>query len=114
VFTNLLHNAFKFTPERGHVTVNTTRENEGITVSIIDTGCGIAPEELPLLFQRYRRTVATRHREGTGLGLFIVKMLIEAHGGRVEADSIPNKGSCFTVWLSTSVTQHPEVEMRLL
>jgi signal transduction histidine kinase len=114
VFTNLLHNAFKFTPERGHVTVNTTRANEGIAVSIIDTGCGIAPEELPLLFQRYRRTVATRHREGTGLGLFIVKMLIEANGGRVEADSIPNKGSCFTVWLYTSVTQHPEVEMRLL
>jgi signal transduction histidine kinase len=112
IFTNLLHNALKFTPEHGRVAISTTPVAEGIAVSIVDTGCGITSEEIPLLFQRYRRTSTTRHREGTGLGLFIVKALVEAHRGRVEVQSIVGQGSCFTVFLPAHTTQQPDLEMR--
>jgi signal transduction histidine kinase len=112
IFRNLLHNALKFTPEHGAVTVSTLWKKEGIAISVADTGCGIASEEIPSLFQRYRRIAATRHREGTGLGLFIVKALVEAHGGRVEAASTVEKGSCFTVFLPTQAVQQLNQEIR--
>jgi len=112
VFTNLLHNALKFTPEHGLVTVSTMRAAGGITIAIADTGCGIADEEIPLLFQRYRRIAATRHREGTGLGLFIVKALVEAHRGKIEVTSTIGKGSCFSVFLPAHPTQQPTLETR--
>lgn len=112
VFANLLHNALKFTAEQGQITITTAWVNEEIVVSLKDEGCGIAPEEIPLLFQRYRRTAATRHREGTGLGLFIVKALVEAHGGRVEVASVVGKGSCFTVIFPAPVTEPSSLDMR--
>lgn len=112
VFRNLLHNAIKFTPEHGTITVSTTWKKEGIAISIADTGCGIASEEIPSLFQRYRRAAATRHREGTGLGLFIVKALVEAHGGRVEVTSTVEKGSCFTVFLPAHLMEQQEQDLR--
>lgn len=112
VFANLLHNALKFTPEHGHISINMTAANGGIAVSILDTGCGIAPEEMSLLFQRYRRTSTTRHREGTGLGLFIVKALVEAHGGTIDVQSTLGQGSCFTVFLPTHAAQQPTLDMR--
>jgi signal transduction histidine kinase len=87
-------------------------KKEGIAISVADTGCGIASEEIPSLFQRYRRIAATRHREGTGLGLFIVKALVEAHGGRVEAASTVGKGSCFTVFLPAQPMQQLGQEIR--
>ncbi len=114
VFTNLLHNALKFTAERGQVTMSTTWTDHEIVVSLTDEGCGIAPEELPLLFQRYRRTAATRHREGTGLGLFIVKALVEAHGGRVEVSSEVGKGSCFTVRFPLPARESSSLEVKEL
>lgn len=114
IFSNLLHNALKFTSEHGHVTVSTAYEDGQIAVSIVDTGCGIAAEEIPQLFQRYRRVMATRHREGTGLGLFIVKALIEAHGGKVEVASIVGQGSCFTVFLPALLTSSASLEAREL
>jgi signal transduction histidine kinase len=113
VFTNLLHNALKFTPQSGCVTLSAERSNSEVAVSVTDTGCGIALEELPQIFQRYRRTVANRHQEGTGLGLFIVKALVEAHGGRVEVASMLGQGSCFTVFLPapTAQQQQPDLGM---
>jgi len=68
-------------------------------VEVRDTGPGIAQAELPSLFAKYQRATTTRHQEGTGLGLFIVKTLAEAHGGRVEVESRLGSGTCFRVLL---------------
>jgi len=70
-----------------------------VVVKVTDTGTGIAPDELPFIFDRYRRARGSRTHEGTGLGLFIVKILVEAHGGRVEVRSVLGSGSCFSVFL---------------
>jgi signal transduction histidine kinase len=112
IFTNLLHNALKFTLEHGSVTVSTTWKEGEVAISVVDTGCGIALEEIPFLFQRYRRIAATHHREGTGLGLFIVKALVEAHGGRIEVASTVGEGSRFTVFLPLQLPQQPSLELR--
>jgi signal transduction histidine kinase len=78
-----------------------------VSAAITDSGPGIAPEELPWLFEKYRRTEEGKKREGTGLGLFIVKSLVEAHGGRVEVESAVGAGTCFRVFLPTaSVSIH--------
>jgi signal transduction histidine kinase len=101
VFTNLLRNALKFTPETGKIDIRMRRHSteNAVEVEIQDSGPGIAPEDMPLLFERYRRTAKTRHHEGTGLGLFIVKTFVEAHGGHVEVDGNWGSGSCFRVIL---------------
>lgn len=105
VFGNLLHNALKFTPEAGRVTISSTQLNGEVIASIADTGPGIATEEIPLIFERYQRVKKTRSQEGTGLGLFIVKSLVEAHGGRVTVKSTLGVGSCFSVFLPTTADQ---------
>jgi PAS domain S-box-containing protein len=101
VFTNLLRNALKFTPDTGKITIRAARHKKenAVVVEIQDTGPGIAPEDMPLLFERYRRTMTTHHHEGTGLGLFIVKTFTEAHGGRVEVEGNWGHGACFRVLL---------------
>ncbi len=102
VFANLVHNALKFTPASGQVVIAArprTDETEQVVVEVRDSGPGIAPEELPFLFAKYHRTAATRQQEGTGLGLFIVKTLVEAQGGQVEVESKPGQGTCFRVLL---------------
>jgi PAS domain S-box-containing protein len=105
VFTNLLRNALKFTPETGKIDIRVDRHGQtnAVVVAIHDTGPGIAPEDMPFLFERYRRTAALRHHEGTGLGLFIVKTFVEAHGGHVEVDGNWGRGACFRVILPISV-----------
>lgn len=97
VFWNLLGNAIKFTPVGGKITVSSRRDGDYISVSIKDTGIGIPEEELPLLFSQFRRLKGSEKIEGTGLGLFIVKTIIEAHKGTVDATSAPGQGSTFTV-----------------
>ena len=101
VFTNLLRNALKFTPETGRVEIRAMRHptENSLVVEIRDTGPGVAPEDIPFLFERYRRTKLTRHQEGTGLGLFIVKTFVEAHGGYVEVEGNLGRGACFRVAL---------------
>ncbi len=98
VFSNLLHNALKFTPELGCIEIRLEQRNGEAVVSIVDSGPGIPPEEIPTLFGQYVRG-RTSQREGSGLGLFIVKTFVEAHGGRVEVKSELGEGSCFTVRL---------------
>jgi signal transduction histidine kinase len=112
IFTNLLHNALKFTPKHGQVTLSTTVQNGEVAVTVSDTGPGIAPHELPTLFERFRRASATRHREGIGLGLFIVKVLVEAHHGRIKVDSTPGQGCHFTVLFSPEATCFADAEVR--
>jgi len=99
VFTNLLQNALKFTPDGGRIVVEAHQQGGDLAVSVADTGPGIAPEELAELFARYRRARTGRSQPGTGLGLFIVKALVEAHGGRVTVTSTLAAGSRFTVVL---------------
>jgi signal transduction histidine kinase len=97
VFSNLIGNALRFTPEGGRVTVRARREGARVAFHISDTGKGIAPEHLPHLFDRYWQV--KRSREGAGLGLPIAKGLVEAHGGHIQVESAPGRGSTFSFTL---------------
>jgi len=99
ILTNLVHNALKFTPACGQVTISSAHQDNEVVVAVADTGPGMVAEEIPLLFEKYRRAEKARSQEGTGLGLFIVKALVEAHGGRIEVQSTPGQGACFQVIL---------------
>jgi PAS domain S-box-containing protein len=102
VFWNLLSNAVKFTPAGGRVTVSARRVRTNLEVSIADTGQGIAPEFLPYVFERFRQAdgSSTRRHGGLGLGLSIVKNIVELHGGTVRAHSNgEGQGSTFVVSL---------------
>ncbi len=97
VLSNLLGNAIKFTPIGGDITAHLSSTPEYVELGIEDTGCGIAPEVIPTLFQRYRR--GEHHASGTGLGLLIVREIVEAHGGTAGVVSTPEQGSRFWVRL---------------
>jgi len=101
VLWNLLTNAIKFTPEHGAVTVDARLDGGEVVVSVRDTGIGIAPEFLPQVFERFsQESSSARYQSGLGLGLSIVKQLVEMHGGRVTAASDgPGQGATFTVTL---------------
>jgi signal transduction histidine kinase len=101
VLRNLLTNAITHTPGAGEIAVAAERDGALVSISVRDTGAGIAPEHLPYLFERFYRADASRARAtgGTGLGLAIVKQLVEAHGGRVAVASQPGAGARFTVSL---------------
>ncbi len=96
ILVNLVGNALKYSRER--VVVSAEGNGQEVRISVADSGPGIAPEDLPRVFERYYR--GQRHEgEGLGLGLFIVRKLVEAHGGRIWADSRPGQGSTFTFTL---------------
>jgi PAS domain S-box-containing protein len=95
VVTNLLANAIKFTPPHGSIKVRAALSEHWCDLSVEDDGPGIAPEVLPTLFQRYTRAATTDQTGGTGLGLLIVREIIEAHGGTVGVDSAVGRGSRF-------------------
>lgn len=99
VVANLLDNAIKYTPEDGRVEVEGHKKDGRIVVSIKDTGQGIPPEDLPRIWERLYRVDKSRSQRGLGLGLSVVKAVVRAHQGRVEAVSEPGKGSTFTVFL---------------
>jgi signal transduction histidine kinase len=111
VLFNLLDNAVRFTPHGGRVTVSAERHNGAVDVHVADTGPGIAAEHLPRLFERFYRVDPARSQKdgGTGIGLAIARSVVEAHGGRIWAESIPGAGSVFTfelpVALATATTQ---------
>ncbi len=107
--TNLVSNAIKFTPKDGTVTVRTyvkhfddelpTLKGDYAAMDVEDTGVGLSAEEIPLIFDRYRQVQSGRstRQKGTGLGLTIVKRVVEAHGGRVFVESTLGKGTKFTI-----------------
>jgi two-component system OmpR family sensor kinase/two-component system sensor histidine kinase BaeS len=97
VLGNLLANALRHTPQGGHVTLSAAVDPGGITINVADSGVGIAPEDLPYIFERFWRGEKSRSRAsgGSGLGLAIAKQLVEMHGGEIGADSIPGTGSRF-------------------
>ncbi|MBI4529027.1 MAG: HAMP domain-containing histidine kinase, partial [Deltaproteobacteria bacterium] len=99
VLWNLIGNAIKFTPMGGKISVASRGENSHVRVQVKDTGRGILKEELPLLFSEFRRLKGSGKIEGTGLGLFIVKTIVEAHGGKVGVESEEGQGATFSVTL---------------
>ncbi len=106
VFRNLLSNALKFTGQGGHVDVSLTREGDDFLVAIRDDGIGISPAFLGLVFERFRQADASSSRwhSGLGIGLSIVRHIMDAHGGSVAADSAgPGHGATFTVRLPAAL-----------
>jgi two-component system phosphate regulon sensor histidine kinase PhoR len=101
ILTNLIKNAVSYTPDGGTVSVDWKAEESTAVIDVRDTGIGIDREHLPRLFERFYRVDKARSRElgGTGLGLAIVKHLSQSFGGGVEVESVPGKGSTFTVRL---------------
>ncbi len=98
---NLIDNAIKYSPERSHVEVRLRSEAESALIEVIDQGPGIAPEHRERIFERFYRIDSSRSREmgGTGLGLSLVKLTVDAHGGRIELDSTVERGSTFRLVL---------------
>ena len=114
-FWNLLSNAIKFTPKGGRVQVTLERVNSHVEACVIDDGQGIKPEFLPHVFERFRQADAstTRRHGGLGLGLSIVKHLVELHGGHVRAKSAgEGKGATFCIELPVLVVHPPEERER--
>jgi signal transduction histidine kinase len=113
VLSNLVGNAIKYTDTGGQVTLRLAGSGERVSVSVSDTGKGIAPEHLPRLFERYWQV--DRKRDGLGLGLYISKGIVEAHGGNITVVSAPGEGSTFAFTLpvardavvGTSTGTHP-------
>jgi signal transduction histidine kinase/CHASE3 domain sensor protein len=101
VFSNLIGNALKFTPAGGRIAVITQVESDRLRFSVSDTGPGISEENQKHLFDRYWQVKGTKQR-GTGLGLFIAKGIVEAHGGSIEVHSLPGRGSTFSFTLDVS------------
>ncbi len=99
VFTNLLSNALKFTPSGGRVTISARPCKQAVNVSVANTGPGIAPDEISAIFEKYQRARSSGNKDGTGLGLYIVKSLVEAHGGRIDVQSVPGRETRFDVVL---------------
>ncbi len=95
VVTNLVHNAIKFTGPRGRIRVFARRHGDEVIVGVSDTGIGIPKEALPRIFERFYKSDKSRRSQGTGLGLSISKHLVQAHGGRIWAESEEGRGSTF-------------------
>jgi signal transduction histidine kinase len=95
LLTNLIENALRFTPAGGTVKVSLAAEDGGTRVSVSDTGSGIAPEDLPHIFERFYRADRSRPAGGAGLGLAIARQIAELHGSRLEVESSPGRGSRF-------------------
>jgi signal transduction histidine kinase len=97
---NLLSNAVKFTPPGGRVDVAARSAREGVEITVRDTGAGIAAEDQERIFEAFRQARPGQdHGEGTGLGLALTRRLVELHGGRIGVESVPGRGSTFTVAL---------------
>jgi signal transduction histidine kinase len=101
IVLNLQFNALKFTPPEGRVELRLDRQGEELVLKVSDTGIGIPKEKLPQMFQRFMQvdTSSRRKYQGVGIGLALVKELVEVHGGQVSVDSVEGRGSTFTVRL---------------
>ncbi|MEH2218700.1 MAG: response regulator [Nostoc sp.] len=109
VIYNLLSNAMKFTPEGGTIAVRLKSERDRCILQVQDTGIGIVQEQIPYLFERFRQAEGSANRsyEGSGLGLALVKELVELHGGQVTVESVYGQGTTFSLWLLTGNAHLP-------
>jgi heavy metal sensor kinase len=98
MLANLLDNAIKYTPAGGRIETSIRKDaNGGVVLTVKDTGIGIAPEDLPHIFERFYRGDQSRSESGTGLGLSLARAIARAHGGDITVTSTPREGSVFTV-----------------
>ncbi len=97
ILLNLLNNALKYSPKNKAVVVTLTENKGDLQVEVKDKGPGISPKDLPFIFERFYRADKSRNRKtgGLGVGLAIVKELVQAHGGKIEVESTPGEGCCF-------------------
>lgn len=109
VVYNLLSNAMKFTPEGGSISVKLQPEDNHCILQVQDTGIGIIQEQIPQLFERFRQAEGSENRsyEGSGLGLALVKELVELHGGKITVESVYGRGTTFNLWLVVGNTHLP-------
>jgi two-component system phosphate regulon sensor histidine kinase PhoR len=100
VISNLISNAINYSPDGGKVSVSARGVGDLVEIAVADTGVGIAPEELPKIFDKFYRVKhpRTRHVTGTGLGLSLVKGIVESYHGRIEVESAPGQGTTFRVF----------------
>jgi signal transduction histidine kinase len=101
LFSNLIDNAVKFTPERESIVLSLVQQNGAVEFRVKDTGKGIAPEEIPKIFERFYQVDASRSdpARGSGLGLQICKRIVEAHGGTIAIEQNGDRGVTFVVRL---------------
>ena len=100
VLGNLVVNALRHTPPQGSVRLSAFSLEDGARIELTDTGAGIAPEDLPFIFERFwKRDALGKPSGGSGLGLAIAHRFVEAHGGRIDVTSEPGAGTTFTIWL---------------
>ncbi|MBW4540278.1 MAG: response regulator [Myxacorys chilensis ATA2-1-KO14] len=114
VLYNLLSNAMKFTPAGKSITVSLQSDGEQCILQVRDRGIGIRDDQLPCLFERFRQAEGSTNRsfEGTGLGLALVKELVEIHGGQVAVDSTYGEGTTFTIRLQTGSDHLPSEQIQ--
>lgn len=98
---NLISNAVRYTPEGGHIAVNVKKGDIMASIAVKDTGIGLSPEEAKMVFSRFWRADAGRNREsgGLGVGLAVVKEIVDRHGGWVHVEGKPNEGATFTIYI---------------
>jgi signal transduction histidine kinase/class 3 adenylate cyclase/CheY-like chemotaxis protein len=113
VLYNLLSNAMKFTPSGKSITVVLRPLGDQCLLQVVDTGIGIRQDQLPHLFERFRQAEGSENRahEGTGIGLSLVKDLVELHGGEITVESVYERGTTFSIWLSTGCAHLPPAQI---
>ena len=99
VVINLVHNAIKFTPPGGFITVTARCVHDSVVISVADTGIGIPADDVSRIFERFYKADRARSGGGTGLGLAIAKHTVQAHNGRIWVESVEGKGSTFSFTL---------------
>jgi signal transduction histidine kinase len=110
VFDNLVSNAIKFSPAGSKIHITAEEDQGMVKFSIQDNGIGIPPQKLKKIFDRFYQVdgSTTRRYSGAGLGLAIIKQIIEVHGGRIAVESVLNEGTTFIFWLPIPKTPLPE------
>jgi len=99
VMANLMDNAVKYTPSGGRIDLDAFQRDHQAVITIKDTGAGISSEDTPKIWNRLYRGDQSRSQRGLGLGLSLVKAVVQAHNGRIEVSSKPGAGSLFTLYL---------------
>ena len=112
ILDNLLSNAVKYTPEEGEVTLRLQASDKEVHISVSDTGIGVPRQDQPYVFQRFFQSPKTAgKKEGTGIGLYLVKTYTELHGGNVQLSSEANKGTTITLTLPVIAMEHSALEV---
>ena len=114
IFDNLISNAVKYSPDGGEVIVRLVRAGELIRLTVSDPGIGIPPQDIPFIFERfYRSQLTARVARGLGAGLYVVRRLVQAHGGHISVSSTVGGGTTFVVVLPCKPTSPPYDECRV-